>query len=159
METITTLARKPVYQTGDGRFLKVEEHVVRFPDGRIIADWPWLDMPSFINVAAVTTEGQFLCFRQPKYAVAGLSLALPGGYLEPAKTPWLQRSASCWRRPATWPTVGRPLGSLRRGREPGRRRRPFLPGHRRPLAAARSMPMTWKRRTFCSSPVTKSWRR
>ncbi len=87
MDTIETLGRTPVYQTGDGRFLKVEEHVVRFPDGRIIVDWPWLDMPSFINVAALTVEGRFLCFRQPKYAVAGLTLALPGGYLEPGEEP------------------------------------------------------------------------
>src|SRR5687767_4783157 len=87
MQPWQTLARRRVLQAGDGRFLRVEYHTVQLPDGRIIEEWTWLDTPSFVNVVAETTDGRFLCFRQSKYAVEGISLALPGGYLEAGEEP------------------------------------------------------------------------
>lgn len=71
------------------KYLSVEEHEVQLPDGRIIADWPWIITPDYVNVVAVTGAGQFLCLRQTKYAVEGLSLAVVGGYLEPDEDPLL----------------------------------------------------------------------
>jgi 8-oxo-dGTP pyrophosphatase MutT (NUDIX family) len=82
-----TLARRTVLQAGDGRFLRVEYHTVQLPNGRVIEDWPWLDTPSFVNVVAETEDGHFLCFRQSKYAAEGITLAIPGGYLEPDEEP------------------------------------------------------------------------
>jgi ADP-ribose pyrophosphatase len=87
MQPWQTLARRRVLQAGDGRFLRVEYHTVQLPNGRVIEDWPWVDTPSFVNVVAETEDGRFLCFRQSKYAVAGISLAIPGGYLEPNEEP------------------------------------------------------------------------
>ncbi len=87
MQPWQTLARRRVLQAGDGRFLRVEYHTVQLPNGRVIEDWPWLDTPSFVNVVAETEDGHFLCFRQSKYAVEGISLAIPGGYLEPNEEP------------------------------------------------------------------------
>lgn len=87
MQPWQTLARRRVLQAGDGRFLRVEYHNVQLPDGSVIEDWPWLDTPSFVNVVAETDEGRFLCFRQSKYAVDGISLAIPGGYLQPDEEP------------------------------------------------------------------------
>jgi ADP-ribose pyrophosphatase len=68
-------------------FLVVERHVVELPDGRVIPDWPWVVTPDYVNVVAVTEEGRFLCFRQTKYAVEGVSLAPVGGYLDPGEEP------------------------------------------------------------------------
>jgi ADP-ribose pyrophosphatase len=87
MQPWQTLDRRRVLQAGDGRFLCVEYHTVQLPNGRIIEEWPWLDTPSFVNVVAETEDGRFLCFRQSKYAAAGISLAIPGGYLEPDEEP------------------------------------------------------------------------
>jgi ADP-ribose pyrophosphatase len=87
MQPWQTLARRRVLQAGDGRFLRVEYHTVQLPDGRIIEDWPWLDTPSFVNVVAETDDGRFICFRQSKYAAEGITLAIPGGYLEPDEEP------------------------------------------------------------------------
>lgn len=87
MQPWQTQARRRVLQAGDGRFLRVEYHTVQLPDGRIIEEWPWLDTPNFVNVVAETEDGHFLCFRQSKYAVEGLSLAIPGGYLEAGEEP------------------------------------------------------------------------
>jgi len=85
MQPWKTHSRRRIF--GGNKFLTVEAHTVELPDGRIIEDWLWLDMPAYINVAAVTETGQFLCFRQTKYAVAGTSLAVVGGYLEPGEDP------------------------------------------------------------------------
>jgi ADP-ribose pyrophosphatase len=70
-----------------GKFLSVENHVVKLPDGHIISDWPWVIIPSATIVLAVTEDEQFLCFRQTKYAVEGTCLAPVGGMLEPNETP------------------------------------------------------------------------
>jgi ADP-ribose pyrophosphatase len=85
MKPWKTLSRQTVLDYG--RFLVVENHTVELPDGRIIADWPWIITPDYVNIAVLTEAGQFLCFRQTKYAVAGESLAVVGGYIEPGEAP------------------------------------------------------------------------
>jgi ADP-ribose pyrophosphatase len=75
-----TLLSKPPWLT-------VESHAIELPNGRVIPDWTWVNTPDFVNVVAVTRDGQFLCFRQTKYAIEGISLAPVGGYLEPGEDP------------------------------------------------------------------------
>ena len=87
MAYIRTLRRTPLLSVGDGRFLKVEQHVVAFGDGRQVDDWPWVITPDFVNVVPVLPDGRILCFRQEKYAAQGLTLGVPGGYLEPGEAP------------------------------------------------------------------------
>jgi ADP-ribose pyrophosphatase len=69
------------------KFLTVENHVIRLPDGQIIPDWSWLIIPSAVIVLAMTQDGKYLCFRQVKYAVEGITLAPVGGMLEPGEEP------------------------------------------------------------------------
>lgn len=85
MQPWKTLARKTILD--HSKFLTVEEHTVELPDGQVIPDWPWVVTPDYINVVAVTETGQFLCFRQTKYAINGTSLAVVGGYIEPGEDP------------------------------------------------------------------------
>ncbi len=87
MQNWRTQARQTVLQAGNGRFLKVEYHTVELPDGQVIEEWPWLITPDFVNVVAETAAGEYICFRQTKYAVEGVSLAVTGGYLEPGEDP------------------------------------------------------------------------
>ena len=70
-----------------GKFLKVENHTVRLPDGQTIDDWPWVVTPDYVNIVAVTHDRRFLCFRQTKYAVTGTSLGPMGGYIDPGEDP------------------------------------------------------------------------
>ncbi len=70
-----------------GKWLSVEERTVETPAGQVIEHWPWLVSPNYINVLAVTEEGQYLVFRQQKYALEGESLAPVGGYIEPGEEP------------------------------------------------------------------------
>ena len=85
MQNWKTLSRKTILE--HNKFLSVEQHEVELPDGQIIADWPWVVTPDYVNVVAVTSAGQFICFRQTKYAVKGLTLATVGGYLEKGEAP------------------------------------------------------------------------
>ena len=80
-----TLYKKTIFTLG--KFLTVENHTIKLPDGRIIPDWAWLIIPSAAIVLPVTADGKFLCFRQTKYAVEGTCLAPVGGMLEPDETP------------------------------------------------------------------------
>jgi len=80
-----TISRRTVLDCG--KFLVVESHTVRLPDGRIIQDWPWLVTPDYVNVIAMTMKGGFLFFRQRKYAVDGVALAPVGGYMERGEDP------------------------------------------------------------------------
>ena len=70
-----------------GKWLSVELRQVETPSGRIIHDWPWVKTPDYINVVPVTPAGEFLFFRQDKYAIDGLTLAPVGGYLEEGEAP------------------------------------------------------------------------
>jgi 8-oxo-dGTP pyrophosphatase MutT (NUDIX family) len=80
-----TVERKTILN--HSKFLTVESHTVKLPDGKIIPNWAWLIIPSAAIVLAVTEDNQFLCFRQTKYAVAGTTLAPVGGMLESDETP------------------------------------------------------------------------
>jgi ADP-ribose pyrophosphatase len=72
-----------------GKYLVVENHTIQLPNGQIIPDWAWLVTPEYVNVAAVTGQGEFLCFRQTKYAAPGITLAPVAGYIEPGEAPLL----------------------------------------------------------------------
>lgn len=85
MQPWQTLSRKRILE--HSKFLVVEDHTVRLPDGRVITHWPWLITPEYVNVLARTETGHFLCFRQTKYGVEGTSLATVGGYFEPGEDP------------------------------------------------------------------------
>lgn len=85
MQPWKTLSRRTILD--HSQFLVVEEHSVQLPDGRVISGWPWLITPNYVNVLAETEDGQFLCFRQTKYALEGTSLAPVGGYLEVGEDP------------------------------------------------------------------------
>jgi ADP-ribose pyrophosphatase len=122
MQIWKTLARRTLLQCG--KYLTVESHTVQLPDGRIIEDWPYVISPDFINVLPVTPEGQFLCFRQTKYALEGTSLAPVGGYIDPGEDPLraaqreLREEMGC--QAAEWIS----LGSYRVGANRG-----FATGH------------------------------
>lgn len=68
-------------------WLLVENHTVELPDGRLIPDWPWIITPDYVNVVAVTAQERFLCFRQVKYGIEGMTLGIVGGFVEAGEEP------------------------------------------------------------------------
>ncbi len=85
MQEWKTLARETILD--HSKYLRVENHTVELPNGRVIANWPWVIMPDYVNVVVEDEKGEFLCFRQTKYAISGTSLAPVGGYIEPGEEP------------------------------------------------------------------------
>jgi len=69
------------------KFLRVDEHEVELPDGRIIHDWPIVITPDYVNILVRDTDGFFLLFQQTKYMAPKMRLSPPGGYLEPGEDP------------------------------------------------------------------------
>ena len=68
-------------------WLVVENHAVELPDGRLIPDWPWIITPDYVNVVAITPDERFLCFRQVKYGLEGITLGIVGGFVERGEEP------------------------------------------------------------------------
>lgn len=101
------------------KYLRVENHTVLLPDGRIIPDWPWVITPDYVNVLAETTEGLFLCFRQTKYGVQGTTLAVPGGYLETDEDPLAGAKRELVEETGFAAAQWSPLGSYRVGANRG----------------------------------------
>jgi ADP-ribose pyrophosphatase len=85
MQSWKTLARQVILN--HSKYLAVESHVIELPDGSTISEWPWVVAPDYVNVVPVTKGHEFVCFRQTKYGVEGVSLAPVGGYLEPGEDP------------------------------------------------------------------------
>jgi len=85
MKPWKTLGRQAICHPNP--FLKVELHCVELPGGRRIEDWPWVITPEFAVMVVRDVEGRYLCFRQTKYAVEGMTLAPVGGFLEPGEDP------------------------------------------------------------------------
>jgi len=85
LKPLKTLSRRTILDHGPR--LQVEDHEVELPDGRVVRDWPWVITRDYVIVLATTVEGRFILFRQPKYAIVGLSLAPVGGYIESAEEP------------------------------------------------------------------------
>jgi ADP-ribose pyrophosphatase len=85
MKLWKTLSRTTILD--HSKWLKVEDHVIELPDGKKIERWPWIISPSYVNVVVQNNDGNFVCFRQTKYAAEGITLAPVGGYLEPNEDP------------------------------------------------------------------------
>ncbi len=85
MEPWKTLSRREAYR--HSKWLTVEDHAILLPDGRTIEKWPWIITPDYVNIAVLTDDRTFLCFRQTKYAVEGVSLAPVGGYIDQGESP------------------------------------------------------------------------
>ncbi len=85
MKSWKTLSRTTILD--HSIFLRVENHVIELPDGRILEKWPWVIARDFVNVIPVTDDGKLLVFQQGKYGYQGTSIAPVGGYLEPGETP------------------------------------------------------------------------
>lgn len=71
----------------DSPWLTVEHHTVELPDGQVIPKWPWVTTPDYINVVVVTEDEHFICFRQVKYGIEGVTLSMVGGYINEGEEP------------------------------------------------------------------------
>lgn len=86
MKEWKTLDREVVYQ--NDKYLTVENHKIELHDGSIIENWPWVITGDYVNVIVVNEDQKFVCFKQTKYGVKGISIAPIGGHIEPNEEPF-----------------------------------------------------------------------
>ena len=60
---------------------------VKLPDGREIHDYYVLEYPDWVNVIAITKDGQFVMERQYRHALGRTSFELPCGVMEKGEEP------------------------------------------------------------------------
>jgi ADP-ribose pyrophosphatase len=65
--------------TYEDRWLKVASDSCRAADGRALGDFHTLDYPDWVNVVALTNEGQVVLVREYRHARRSMALGLPGG--------------------------------------------------------------------------------
>jgi len=71
----TLLSRLPWLEVGDEK--------VELPDGRVIADFPWIRVREFAIVVALTDANEVVVERGYKHGPRVVALSFPAGYLEP----------------------------------------------------------------------------
>ena len=70
-------------------WLTARRDKVQLPDGRINPEYYVVEYPDWVNVIAITRDGQFVMERQYRHAVAMTCYELPCGVMEKGETPHL----------------------------------------------------------------------
>lgn len=70
-------------------FARCDLHEVKSEDGSsIISDWLFLEERDAINAVVVDAAGNFIVFKQKKYAIEGETLSPVGGFIDDGETPY-----------------------------------------------------------------------
>ena len=75
----TLLSRPPWLEVGD--------ETVELPDGRVIADFPWIRVREFAIVVALTDADEVVVERGYKHGPRVVALSFPAGYIEGGEDP------------------------------------------------------------------------
>ena len=73
------LDRKPWFNVG--------EETVELPDGRVVADFGFIDMLEFAVIVPVTAAGETVLIRSYKHGIRGVTLSLPAGGFHTGEEP------------------------------------------------------------------------
>lgn len=68
-------------------WLTARRDEIEYPDGRVQPEYYVLEYPSWINIIAITDDGQIILERQWRQALGVVSLEIPAGVVEDGETP------------------------------------------------------------------------
>ena len=70
-----------------GPWLNVRQEVVELPNGTQIPAWFVMDFPNWVNVIAITKEGDFVMIDQYRHALGETHYELVAGVVDEGETP------------------------------------------------------------------------
>ena len=70
-----------------GTWMSLRQERVQLPSGAIVPEWFVLEFPDWINVIAITKEGNFVMENQYRHALGETHYELPAGVIDPGETP------------------------------------------------------------------------
>lgn len=68
-------------------WLTARRDKVELPDGRVIPEYYVLEYPDWVNVIAITKDGEFIMEKQYRYAADSTNYEIPCGVMEKDETP------------------------------------------------------------------------
>jgi 8-oxo-dGTP pyrophosphatase MutT (NUDIX family) len=68
-------------------WLTARRDKTQLPDGRVNSEYYVLEYPDWVNIIAITTDGQFVLERQYRHGLGNTCYELPCGVIEPNETP------------------------------------------------------------------------
>jgi ADP-ribose pyrophosphatase len=71
----------------EDRWLRVRTDTCETQEGRVIGPWHIIERGSWVNVFALTTDGQVILVREYRHGVGKVLLGLPGGGVEDDESP------------------------------------------------------------------------
>lgn len=80
----TILESSTVFESG---YIKLRKDKCQLPDGRTMPGYYVFEFPDWVNVVAVTVEGEIVLVEQYRHASQAVHLELPGGALDWVATP------------------------------------------------------------------------
>lgn len=70
-----------------GTWMNLRQERVQLPSGSIVPEWFILDFPDWVNVIAITRDGDFVMEDQYRHALAQTHYELVAGVVDPGETP------------------------------------------------------------------------
>jgi 8-oxo-dGTP pyrophosphatase MutT (NUDIX family) len=68
-------------------WLTARRDKLQLPDGRVVPEYYVLEYPDWVNVIAITKNGQFVMERQYRYGANSTNYEIPCGVMEDGETP------------------------------------------------------------------------
>ncbi len=68
-------------------WLKVRKDVVKLPNGIVVPDFYVTELPDWVNVIAITTNGKFIIEEQYRHGIQKVCFELPAGEVEQGEDP------------------------------------------------------------------------
>lgn len=70
-----------------GTWMNLRQERVQLPSGSIVPEWFVLEFPDWVNVIAITKDGQFVMEDQYRHALGQTHFELVAGVIDPGETP------------------------------------------------------------------------
>ncbi|MDO4496978.1 MAG: NUDIX hydrolase [Bacteroidales bacterium] len=71
-----------------GVWMNLRQEKVQLPSGAIVPEWFVLEFPNWVNVIAITKEGNFVMEDQYRHALGQTNYELVAGVIDPGETPF-----------------------------------------------------------------------